>query len=60
TDGAQNYVQCINVKVTGGGNSSPSGTAGEKLYKENDPGIKFNIYNNLKSYPMPGPAMFNA
>lgn len=60
TDGAQNYVQCVNIKVTGGGNASPSGTAGEKLYKESDPGIKFNIYNDLKSYPMPGPAMFNA
>lgn len=59
-DGAQNYVQCVNIKVTGGGDAEPEGTLGEKLYKDTDPGIKFDIYSSLDSYPMPGPAMFNA
>ncbi|BCR91951.1 lytic polysaccharide monooxygenase auxiliary activity family 9 protein [Aspergillus chevalieri] len=59
-NGAQNYVQCVNVKVTGGGNANPTGTAGEQLYKASDKGIKFDIYSDLSSYPVPGPALFNA
>lgn len=58
-DGAQNYPQCLNFKVTGGGNASPQGTLGTKLYKETDPGILVNIYQSLKSYVIPGPALFS-
>ena len=56
-NGAQLYPQCINLIVTGGGSSLPSGTAGTSLYRANDPGILFNIYNNPTSYPIPGPAL---
>lgn len=56
-DGAQNYVQCLNFKVTGGGNASPQGTLGTKLYKDTDPGILVNIYQSLDSYDIPGPAL---
>ncbi|KAL4890947.1 glycoside hydrolase [Aspergillus ambiguus] len=60
-DGAQNYVQCINIEVTGGGSASPDGTLGTALYKDTDPGIKFDIYSDLSDgYPMPGPALFDA
>lgn len=56
-NGAQLYPQCINLVVTGGGSSLPSGTAGTSLYRANDAGILFNIYNNPTSYPIPGPAL---
>ncbi|KAB8074856.1 glycoside hydrolase [Aspergillus leporis] len=60
TNGAQNYPQCLNIKVTGGGNASPAGTAGEALYKNTDPGILFNLYGDLSGgYPMPGPELFS-
>ncbi|KAJ5491151.1 Polysaccharide monooxygenase [Penicillium diatomitis] len=59
-DGAQNYPQCLNLKVTGGGSDSPSGVVGTSLYKDTDPGILVNIYNNLKSYVIPGPAVYSA
>lgn len=60
-DGAQNYPQCLNLKVTGsGGSAVPDGTAGEKLYKDTDPGILVDIYSPIDEYVMPGPAMYNA
>lgn len=58
TNGAQNYPQCLNLKVTGGGSDSPSGTLGTALYKNTDPGIKVNIYESLSSYTIPGPALY--
>ncbi|KAJ5166856.1 uncharacterized protein N7482_005637 [Penicillium canariense] len=58
TNGAQNYPQCINLKVTGGGSDSPSGTLGTALYKDTDPGILVNIYQSLSSYTIPGPALY--
>ena len=56
-DGAQNYPQCINLQVTGSGTAKPSGTLGEALYKETDPGILFNPYTKVNSYPIPGPTL---
>lgn len=58
-DGAQNYPQCLNLKVTGGGNASPQGALGEKLYRDTDPGILVNIYQSLDSYDIPGPAPYS-
>ncbi|OQD70209.1 hypothetical protein PENDEC_c025G04807 [Penicillium decumbens] len=57
-DGAQNYPQCLNLKVTGGGSDSPSGTLGTELYKDTDKGILVNIYQSLSSYTIPGPALY--
>ncbi|GAD95029.1 endoglucanase, putative [Paecilomyces variotii No. 5] len=57
-DGAQNYPQCINIKVTGSGTDSPSGTLGTSLYKDTDPGILVNIYQTLSDYSIPGPALY--
>nr|ATQ35955.1 auxiliary activity 9 enzyme [Talaromyces piceae] len=57
-DGAQNYPQCINLEITGSGSASPSGTPGESLYKEDDPGILVNIYQTLSEYDIPGPALY--
>lgn len=58
SNGAQNYPQCLNLKVTGGGSDSPSGTVGTKLYTNTDPGIKIGIYQSLSSYTIPGPALY--
>ncbi|KAL9006895.1 MAG: hypothetical protein Q9188_000350 [Gyalolechia gomerana] len=58
-DGAQNYPQCINLKVTGSGTDHlTSGTLGTALYKPDDAGILVNIYQKL-SYTIPGPKLFS-
>lgn len=58
-NGAQNYPQCVNIAVTGGGSASPTGTLGEALYSETDPGIYFNPYTTLTNYTIPGPALMS-
>lgn len=55
--GAQNYPQCVNIAITGGGSASPTGTLGEDLYHETDPGIYFNPYTTITNYTIPGPAL---
>lgn len=59
-NGAQNYPQCLNLKVTGGGSDSPTGTLGTELYKDTDAGILVNIYQSLSTYDIPGPALYTA
>ncbi|KAI9170903.1 Polysaccharide monooxygenase Cel61a [Paramyrothecium foliicola] len=56
-NGAQAYPQCINIKVTGGGSLRPAGVKGTSLYRANDPGVVFDLYNSPTSYPIPGPAL---
>ncbi|KAL8651497.1 MAG: hypothetical protein Q9210_003216 [Variospora velana] len=59
-DGAQNYPQCVNLKVTGSGTDTlSSGTLGTKLYTPEDSGILVNIYNKLTSYTIPGPKLYS-
>ncbi|KAL8713845.1 MAG: hypothetical protein Q9225_006670 [Loekoesia sp. 1 TL-2023] len=56
-DGAQNYPQCVNLKVTGSGTDNlASGTLGTDLYKPDDAGIAVNIYQKL-TYTIPGPKL---
>ncbi|KAF9024339.1 hypothetical protein BDZ89DRAFT_954802 [Hymenopellis radicata] len=57
--GAQFYIGCAQVKVTGGGSASPPKVALPGAYKGSDPGITINIYNNLQSYTIPGPAVWS-
>ncbi|GLI72176.1 hypothetical protein PoHVEF18_000346 [Penicillium ochrochloron] len=59
-DGAQNYPQCINLKVTGSGTAKPSGILGTALYKDTDPGIYVDIWNTLTTYVIPGPTLYTA
>ncbi|PSR92271.1 glycosyl hydrolase family 61-domain-containing protein [Coniella lustricola] len=56
-NGAQNYPQCVNIAVTGGGSATLSGTLGTELYTPTDPGIYFNPYTTLLNYTIPGPAL---
>ncbi|KAF4614378.1 hypothetical protein G7Y89_g15359 [Cudoniella acicularis] len=58
-DGTQNYPQCFNLEVTGLGTATPSGTLGEALYTETDPGIEINIYQSLSTYVIPGPTLYS-
>ncbi|KAL4873739.1 glycosyl hydrolase family 61-domain-containing protein [Aspergillus spectabilis] len=57
-NGAQNYPQCFNLEITGGGSDSPAGVVGTELYIPTDEGILFNIYQAIDSYPIPGPALW--
>lgn len=59
SNGAQNYPQCLNLEVTGGGSDAPSGTVGTELYTNTDPGILVNIYQSMSSYTIPGPALYS-
>ncbi|KAH0499579.1 hypothetical protein TgHK011_006760 [Trichoderma gracile] len=58
-NGMQNYPQCVNIAVTGSGTKAlPAGTPATQLYKPTDPGILFNPYTTIKSYTIPGPALW--
>lgn len=58
--GAQAYPQCVNLEVTGGGSSSPSGVSATEFYTPSDPGILFNLYEADLQYTIPGPALWTA
>ncbi|KAJ1721159.1 hypothetical protein LPJ61_006074, partial [Coemansia biformis] len=60
TGGAEFYPNCVQIKVSGGGSAKPKGFAIPGVYKEDDPGIHFNLYDGYKSYPMPGPEPYKA
>ncbi|KAI1081235.1 glycoside hydrolase family 61 protein [Whalleya microplaca] len=56
----QFYIGCGQVKVSGGGSSSPTPTTKiPGAFKATDPGYTANIYNNFNSYTVPGPAVFS-
>lgn len=58
--GAQFYISCAQIKVTGGGNGSPQAAdlvAFPGAYKPTDPGIMVNIWA-AKQFTPAGPAVF--
>lgn len=58
-NGAQDYPQCLNLKVGGSGSVAlPSGVAGTSLYTRSMAGIIFNLYTDYTSYTFPGPAVW--
>ncbi|KAL2128619.1 hypothetical protein VTI74DRAFT_8935 [Chaetomium olivicolor] len=59
--GAQFYISCAQIAVTGGGNTDPPNkVAFPGAYKASDPGILINInYPVPTSYQNPGPAVFS-
>ncbi|KAI1324717.1 glycosyl hydrolase family 61-domain-containing protein [Xylariaceae sp. FL0255] len=57
--GAQNYPQCVNIRVRGSGTLSPNGTLGMDLYNPNDPSMHLNIYAGLSTYKIPGPPLIS-
>jgi hypothetical protein len=58
--GAQFYLSCAQIEVTGGGSTAPKNlVAFPGAYKASDPGIQINInYPIPTSYTNPGPATF--
>ncbi|ESZ89490.1 glycoside hydrolase family 61 protein [Sclerotinia borealis F-4128] len=59
TQGAQLYMECGQINVSGGtGTSSPSTVSFPGAYGQSDPGILINIYTTLTTYTIPGPTPF--
>jgi cellulase len=58
--GAQLYMECGQINVTGGsGSRSPATVSFPGAYRSSDPGITVNIYwPPLTSYTIPGPRPF--
>ncbi|KAF2423506.1 hypothetical protein EJ08DRAFT_595957, partial [Tothia fuscella] len=54
--GAQLYMACVQVKVTGSGTKTlPAGLSFPGAYSATDPGIMFNVYDKpMKKYTPPG------
>ncbi|KAH0605717.1 uncharacterized protein H6S33_004174 [Morchella sextelata] len=60
TGGAQFYMGCAQITVTGGGSASPATVSLPGAYSASDPGILVGIYwPKLTSYTIPGPAVFS-
>jgi cellulase len=58
--GAQFYPQCLNLVVTGSGTDDPPGIVATELYRSDDPGVFYNIYNDETdpTYVIPGPPLW--
>ncbi|KDQ08553.1 glycoside hydrolase family 61 protein [Botryobasidium botryosum FD-172 SS1] len=56
--GAQFYMECAQIKITGGGSKSPTTVNIPGAYKGSDPGVTFNLYAGAKTYTIPGPRPF--
>lgn len=52
--GAQFYMECAQLQITGGGSAQPATVSFPGAYKGTDPGIKINIYQTLSNYTIPG------
>lgn len=57
--GAQFYMTCYQVTVTGSGSATPDTVAIPGAYDASDPGILINIYQTLTAYEAPGPAVYS-
>jgi len=57
--GAQFYMECAQLAITGGGSTSPATVSFPGAYQSTDPGITIDIYQTLPSYTIPGPAVFS-
>lgn len=52
-------MECAQLRVTGGGSTTPATYNIPGIYAGTDPGIKFNLYTTPVSYTIPGPAVFS-
>ncbi|KAF3101112.1 hypothetical protein TWF569_005276 [Orbilia oligospora] len=59
TNGAQFYITCYQINVTGGGSATPSGVLLPGAYSPTDPGIYWDLYRSFSSYPLPGPTVYS-
>jgi cellulase len=58
--GAQMYMTCFQVNVSGTGSAVPEGVLFPGAYSATDPGILINIYQTITEYIIPGPAVYVA
>lgn len=60
--GAQHYMQCVNLNVTGTGHRELQGVSAAEFYNPTDPGILINVWQtqSLSSYHIPGPTLLAA
>ncbi|KAJ3751403.1 glycoside hydrolase family 61 protein [Lentinula detonsa] len=57
--GAQFYMECAQLQITGGGNTEPSTVSFPGAYAGTDPGVTINIYYPpVTNYTVPGPDVF--
>ncbi|CAG7852201.1 Probable endo-beta-1,4-glucanase D Short=Endoglucanase D; AltName: Full=Carboxymethylcellulase D; AltName: Full=Cellulase D; Flags: Precursor [Serendipita indica DSM 11827] len=57
--GAQFYMECAQIRITGGGSASPATYSIPGIYAGSDPGITINLYYPpVTSYTIPGPRPF--
>ncbi|KAG8829722.1 hypothetical protein FRC18_009091 [Serendipita sp. 400] len=54
--GAQFYMSCFQLNVTGSGTGSPSTVKLPGAYGASDPGILYTLWMSSKSYTIPGPS----
>ncbi|PPQ66958.1 hypothetical protein CVT26_009989 [Gymnopilus dilepis] len=58
--GAQLYMECAQLQITGGGSASPATVSFPGAYKGTDPGITIDIYYPpVTNYTIPGPRPFS-
>ncbi|KAK2753163.1 hypothetical protein FQN54_007989 [Arachnomyces sp. PD_36] len=55
--GAQFYMTCYQVEITGDGSLNPEGVTFPGAYSADDPGILIDIYSDFGEYVIPGPAV---
>ncbi|CAI4214048.1 unnamed protein product [Parascedosporium putredinis] len=59
--GAQIYLSCAQVEVTGGGSGTPGPMVSfPGAYRANDPGLLWSYYPVATTYTAPGPAVWTA
>ncbi|KAI1474581.1 glycoside hydrolase family 61 protein [Daldinia eschscholtzii] len=56
---AEFYPQCINLEISGSGDQLPEGVPATEMYHSSDPGVALDIWVDLQSYQIPGPAVTN-
>ncbi|KIY73452.1 lytic polysaccharide monooxygenase [Cylindrobasidium torrendii FP15055 ss-10] len=56
--GAQFYMTCYQLTVTGGGSASPDTVSFPGAYDASDPGILVDIHQTLSTYVVPGPTPY--
>ncbi|KAK4211179.1 glycosyl hydrolase family 61-domain-containing protein [Rhypophila decipiens] len=56
--GAQLYMTCYQITVSGSGSASPPTVSFPGAYKASDPGILVNIHGTMSTYVAPGPTVY--
>jgi len=57
--GAQPYVDCVELTISGTGTATPAGVQFPGAYSNNDPGIYYNLYATpMAPYVIPGPKLY--